>query len=77
MTYTEAIAVLEQRGPAFSAAVKWGMDLQREHERWLCEVHTGGVPLFVTDYPRWAVWRSCYVSSFVGHGYVVSPMAAL
>lgn len=51
MTYTEAITALQERGSNFQIPVTWGMDLQREHERWLCEVYTGGVPVFVTDYP--------------------------
>lgn len=53
MTYTEAIEALlnPKKNVSFSRAVEWGMDLQREHERYLCEQHTGGVPVFVTDYP--------------------------
>jgi asparaginyl-tRNA synthetase len=50
MTYTEAIAALEQSGKAFEFPVRWGIDLQSEHERWLCEEHVKR-PLVVTDYP--------------------------
>ena len=50
MTYTEAIAALEKSGRDFAFPVSWGMDLQSEHERFLCEDLAGG-PLFVTHYP--------------------------
>ena len=50
MTYGEAIAVLERSGHAFEYPVRWGMDLQSEHERWLAEEHVKR-PLVVTDYP--------------------------
>lgn len=51
MSYSEAIAVLEQSGQSFEFPVAWGRDLQSEHERYLCEQHVGG-PVVVTDYPR-------------------------
>ena len=35
---------------AFEFPVRWGIDLQSEHERWLAEKHVGR-PLVVTDYP--------------------------
>jgi asparaginyl-tRNA synthetase len=50
MTYSEAIAALEASGKAFEFPVRWGIDLQSEHERWLCEEHVKR-PLVVTDYP--------------------------
>ncbi len=50
MTYTEAIAALEKSGRSFEYPVRWGMDLQSEHERWLAEEHVKR-PLVVTDYP--------------------------
>ncbi|MEM7410744.1 MAG: asparagine--tRNA ligase [Myxococcota bacterium] len=50
MTYTEAIDVLERSGKDFEFPVKWGVDLQSEHERYLAEEHVGR-PLIVTDYP--------------------------
>ncbi|MNT64848.1 Asparagine--tRNA ligase [compost metagenome] len=31
--------------------MKWGIDLQSEHERWLAEEHFKK-PVFVTDYPK-------------------------
>ncbi len=51
MDYTEAIAVLEKSGKKFEFPVKWGMDLQSEHERFLAEKHVGG-PLILMNYPR-------------------------
>ncbi len=51
MTYTEAIETLEACGRDFEFPVKWGADLQSEHERFLTEEHVGR-PLVVTDYPR-------------------------
>ncbi len=51
MTYTDAVARLEQSGRSFEFPVTWGVDLQSEHERWLSEEHVRR-PLIVTDYPR-------------------------
>jgi asparaginyl-tRNA synthetase len=51
MTYTEAIAALEKSGKAFEYPVRWGMDLQSEHERYLTEQLLGR-PVVVTDYPK-------------------------
>jgi asparaginyl-tRNA synthetase len=50
MTYTEAIAVLENCSQSFEYPVQWGISLQTEHERYLAEEHVKG-PVFVTDYP--------------------------
>ena len=50
-TYTRAIEILEASGAQFEYPVKWGMDLQTEHERYLTEKHFKR-PVFVTDYPR-------------------------
>ncbi len=50
MTYTEAIDVLSSCGAAFEYPIKWGTDLQAEHERYLTEQHVKG-PLILTDYP--------------------------
>src|SRR5687768_12009170 len=50
MDYTEAIAILERAKEKFEFPVKWGMDLQSEHERWLTEEHVKR-PVVVTDYP--------------------------
>jgi asparaginyl-tRNA synthetase len=51
MDYTDAIAVLEKSRQKFEYPVKWGMDLQSEHERFLAEKHVGG-PLILMNYPR-------------------------
>jgi asparaginyl-tRNA synthetase len=51
MTYTEAIAALEKSNRAFEYPVKWGIDLQSEHERYLTEALVGR-PVVVTDYPK-------------------------
>jgi asparaginyl-tRNA synthetase len=50
LTYTEAVRALEGSGEAFEFPVRWGTDLQSEHERWLTERHVGR-PVVVTDYP--------------------------
>jgi asparaginyl-tRNA synthetase len=51
MTYTQAIAALEKSGRAFEYPVRWGIDLQSEHERYLTEELVGR-PVVVTDYPK-------------------------
>lgn len=51
MTYTEAIEKLQESDVDFEYPVKWGMDLQTEHERYLSEKIVDG-PVFVTDYPK-------------------------
>jgi asparaginyl-tRNA synthetase len=50
ITYTDAIGILERSGETFEFPVKWGADLQSEHERFLTEKHIGK-PIVVTDYP--------------------------
>lgn len=51
ITYTEAIKALENANKSFEYPVKWGMDIQTEHERYLTEEYLKK-PVFVTDYPR-------------------------
>lgn len=51
MTYTDAVRELEQAGQDFEYPVAWGIDLQAEHERFLCE-EVAGVPVIVTNYPK-------------------------
>ena len=51
LSYTEAVALLENSGQAFEFPVAWGQDLQSEHERYLTEQHFQG-PVIVYDYPR-------------------------
>jgi asparaginyl-tRNA synthetase len=50
LSYGEAIRILEQSGRDFEFPVKWGVDLQSEHERFLAEEHIRK-PVIVTDYP--------------------------
>jgi len=54
MDYTDAVKALEQAaagGHRFEFPVKWGMDLQSEHERHLTETIVGR-PLVVMNYPK-------------------------
>jgi len=51
ITYTDAVALLEQHNDQFEYPVSWGCDLQTEHERYLTEV-IFKKPVFVTDYPK-------------------------
>src|SRR3982074_2507649 len=50
MDYGEAIAVLERAKEKFEFPVKWGIDLQSEHERYLTEKHAKR-PVVVMNYP--------------------------
>ncbi len=55
ITYTEAIEILLQssfyKKKKFQYDVKWGIDMQSEHERYLVEKHFKK-PVIVTDYPK-------------------------
>jgi len=51
ITYTDAIAALEKSGRKFEFPVRWGIDLQSEHERWLTEEHVKA-PVVVMNYPK-------------------------
>lgn len=51
ISYTEAVALLEKHQDEFEYPVKWGIDLQTEHERYLTEKLLKR-PVFVTDYPK-------------------------
>ena len=54
MDYTDAIKALEAaaaKGVAFEFPVKWGIDLQSEHERYLTETLVGR-PVVVMNYPK-------------------------
>lgn len=51
ITYTDAIKELEKVNDKFIYKVSWGVDLQTEHERYLCE-EIFKKPVFVTDYPK-------------------------
>lgn len=50
ITYTDAVKQLEKANAQFEYPVSWGIDLQTEHERYLCE-KVFKKPVFVTDYP--------------------------
>ena len=51
MEYAEAIRVLERAKQAFEFPVKWGVDLQSEHERYVTEQHAGR-PVILVNYPK-------------------------
>jgi len=51
ITYTEAINILEKAEQKWEFPVKWGIDLQSEHEKYLVEKHFKK-PVMVVDYPK-------------------------
>jgi asparaginyl-tRNA synthetase len=51
MEYGEAISILERSKEKFEFPVKWGVDLQSEHERFLTEKHAKK-PVIVMNYPK-------------------------
>ncbi len=50
MEYSEAIDILTACDKKFEFPVKWGLDLQSEHERFLTEEHVGR-PVVLMNYP--------------------------
>ncbi|MEN8183119.1 MAG: asparagine--tRNA ligase [Myxococcota bacterium] len=50
LSYSEAVEILQASGRSFEFPVRWGVDLQSEHERYLTEEHVGR-PVVVVDYP--------------------------
>ena len=48
--YSDAVSILEKCGKKFEFPVKWGLDLQTEHERFLTEEHFAR-PVVVMNYP--------------------------
>jgi asparaginyl-tRNA synthetase len=50
ISYTEAIKLLEKSNKDFEFPVKWGLDMQSEHERYLAE-ELFQKPVVVMDYP--------------------------
>lgn len=50
-TYSYAVRILEKSGKTFEYPVKWGSDLQSEHERYLAEEFFAK-PVIITDYPK-------------------------
>jgi len=51
ITYTQAIEILEKADQKWEFPVKWGVDLQAEHEKYLVEKHFKK-PVIVVDYPK-------------------------
>ena len=51
MEYTEAVDILKSANKKFEFPVEWGIDLQSEHERFLCEEHVKG-PVVLKNYPK-------------------------
>lgn len=51
LSYTQAVEILEASGVTFEYPVRWGNDLQAEHERYLTEKHFQR-PVILYDYPR-------------------------
>lgn len=55
LTYTDAIKYLQQveeKGEhKFEETPKWGIDLGKEHERYICEVKHQG-PVLLYNYPK-------------------------
>ncbi len=51
LSYTEAVDILIASEQKFEYPVRWGIDLQSEHERYLVEKHFN-CPVILTDYPK-------------------------
>jgi len=51
LDYSEAIGILQRSPRPFEFPVRWGMDLQSEHERYLAEDYVKG-PLVLVNYPK-------------------------
>ncbi|KAK3899510.1 hypothetical protein C8A05DRAFT_18055 [Staphylotrichum tortipilum] len=53
ITYSDAVALLQQNADRFKHKPTWGAGLQAEHEKYLAE-HVGGgeAPVFITNYPQ-------------------------
>ena len=60
ISYTEAVEILQKAPKNFEFPVKWGIDLQSEHERYLAEEHYKK-PVILTDYP--AAIKAFYMRS--------------
>lgn len=50
LDYSEGIKILENSAKKFEFPVKWGLDLQSEHEQYICEKI--GKPVFLINYPK-------------------------
>jgi len=51
ITYTDAVDILMKNNDNFEYPVKWGTDIQTEHERYLSE-KIFKRPVFAVDYPK-------------------------
>jgi asparaginyl-tRNA synthetase len=51
LEYGEAVEALQKANKKFKFPIKWGMDLQSEHEHYLAEELVGG-PVVVVNYPK-------------------------
>lgn len=51
LPYREATNILQQSGQSFEFPTEFGVDLQTEHERFLCETHFKK-PVIVYDFPK-------------------------
>jgi asparaginyl-tRNA synthetase len=51
MDYGDAISILEKATQKFEFPVRWGMDLQSEHERYVSESYVRG-PVILVNYPK-------------------------
>ncbi len=51
VNYADALEILKESGKKFEYEVKWGLDLQTEHERYLTEEHFKK-PIVVMNYPE-------------------------
>ncbi|CAL0331151.1 unnamed protein product [Lupinus luteus] len=52
ITYTDAVDLLSRAKKKFEFPVKWGCDLQSEHERYITEEAFSGSPVIIRDYPK-------------------------
>lgn len=51
MDYSDAITILENAKKSFEFPVRWGVDLQSEHERYIAEEYVGR-PVVMQNYPK-------------------------
>ena len=51
MDYEDAISILEKATQKFEFPVRWGMDLQSEHDRYVSESYVRG-PVILVNYPK-------------------------
>lgn len=64
ISYTDSIKELEKHNDEFENKVSWEIDLQTEHERYLCE-NIFKKPVFVTDYSKEKATKLYLVTFFL------------